>query len=435
MSEAHTQSEPALSVQRSLRGKIAFLLFLLIAICILDRQILSVLAPVLTVSLHLSNTKYGVILLCFLAGMTIGQIPVGMMIDKIGARKGFVIIFCVWSLASIGHAFMHTAAQFGALRFILGLAECGAYSGGTKVIAQWFPPEDRAFAAGIFNSGSLAGSVIAPPLVVLLTLHFGWHAGFILPSLAGLLWIIPWLRTYWEPWRHPGLQEASAARQTEAQRGKGPSILHLLTFRAIWGAILMRAFSAPVTNFYWYWLPQYLKHQRGMTLTMIGLVTWLPFLAGGIGNLGGGWASRLLVKRGCGLDTSRRILFIFSITLAAVAVFVPAMPNNAAAISLISIASLGINAYAANLIGLYTDLFPHEMLARITSLTGIGDGIMSMLSMLFTGIVVDHFSFLPVFIAAGFLPFLALGSFFVLVRRVEPIPVILKRALEDQCVS
>ncbi len=421
------ETQPVLRAQpmRGLRGKIVFLLFLLIAICILDRQILSVVAPVLTTSLHLTNTEYGVILFCFLAGMTIGQIPVGMMIDRIGARMGFVIIFCVWSLASMGHAFMRSAVQFGALRFLLGLAECGAYSGGTKVIAQWFPPEDRAFAAGIFNSGSLAGAIVAPPLIVFLTLRFGWRVGFFVPSLAGLLWILPWLRTYWEPSRHPKLLAETVMEQPTAPPAahKEPSMLYLLTFPAVWGAILMRAFASPVTNFYWYWLPEYLKHQRGMSLAMVGLLAWLPFLAGGIGNLGGGWASRWMVKRGYSLNTTRRALFSGSIALSAIAVLVPTSSNNMVAIALISIASLGINAYAANLIGLYTDLFPHQMLARITSLTGIGDGIMSMTTMLLTGIVVDHFSYVPVFIAAGLLPFLALSAFFLLVRRVQPIAI------------
>jgi MFS transporter, ACS family, aldohexuronate transporter len=86
MHNAATQSGHAPPALRRLRGKVVFLLFLLIAICILDRQILSVLAPVLTISLHLSNTQYGAILFCFLAGMTIGQVPVGMMIDRIGAK-------------------------------------------------------------------------------------------------------------------------------------------------------------------------------------------------------------------------------------------------------------------------------------------------------------------------------------------------------------
>ena len=95
----------------------------------------------------------------------------------------------------------------------------------------------------------------------------------------------------------------------------------------------------------------------------------------------------------------------------------------AVALGLISVASLGINAYAANLIGLLTDLFPHQMLGRITSLTGIGDGLMSMTAMLLTGIVVDHFSYVPVFIAVGLLPFLALSAFFVLVRKVRPVVI------------
>lgn len=424
MNLQESRTAPAAESARSLRGKIVFLLFLLIAICILDRQILSVVAPVLSSSLHLSNSEYGFILFCFLAGMTIGQIPVGMMIDRIGARRGFVVIFCVWSLASIGHAFMHTVAEFSALRFLLGLAECGAYSGGTKVIAQWFPPEDRAFAAGIFNSGSLAGAIVAPPAIVLITLHFGWRAAFVLPSLAGLLWIIPWLRTYWEPWRHPRLVHATVEAHAPSASSQ-PGIAHLLTYRVVWGAILMRAFASPVTNFYWYWLPQYLKHQRGMSLAMVGMLAWLPFLAGGVGNIGGGWASRWLVKRGWSVQSARRGLFTASIGLAAIAVLVPFTAGNAAAVALICFASLGINAYAANLIGLYTDLFPHEMLARITSLTGIGDGVMSMATMLLTGIVVDHFSYLPIFIAAGLLPFLALSAFFLLVRRIPATPLAL----------
>ncbi len=427
MTLQEAKSAAVAASKRSARGKIVFLLFLLIAVCILDRQILSVVAPVLSASLHLSNSEYGVILFCFLAGMTVGQIPVGLMIDRIGARRGFVVIFCVWSLASIGHAFMHNVAEFSALRFMLGLAECGAYSGGTKVIAQWFPPEDRAFAAGIFNSGSLAGAVVAPPLIVFLMLHFGWRVSFVVPSLTGLLWIIPWLRTYWEPWRHPRVQYEHSLQAAPAL-GKlaAPSILHLLTFPAVWGAILMRAFASPVTNFYWYWLPQYLRHQRGMSMAMVGLSAWLPFFAGGVGNLGGGWVAHALVRRGWSLHGTRCALLTFTIALAGIAALVPLSSSNTTAIMLISIASLAINAYAANLIGLYTDLFPHQYLARITSLTGIGDGIMSMATMLLTGIMVDRFSYSPVFLAVGALPFFALGAFFLLVRRVPDAPITLE---------
>jgi ACS family hexuronate transporter-like MFS transporter len=424
MAISEHESVAASDIRRSIRGKIVLLLFLLIGICILDRQILSVLAPVLRAKLAMSNTAYGSILFFFLAGMTIGQIPVGIMIDRIGARVGFVVILCVWSVASLGHAFMGSVAQFSVLRFILGLAECGVYSGGAKVIAQWFPPEDRAFAAGIFNSGSLAGAIVAPPLIVYLTLPFGWRAAFLVPSIAGLIWIVPWLRTYWEPARHPRLRAIVDVPVSPPARQKDPPMLYLLTIPAVWGVILMRAFASPVTNFYWFWLPEYLKSQRGMSLQMVGLLAWLPFFAGGVGNLGGGWLARWMIKRGYSLHASRRALFGVSIALSAFAVLVPIASNDLVALGLISIASFGINAYAANLLGLLTDLFPHQFLGRITSLTGIGDGVMSMIVMLLTGIVVDHFSYVPVFIAAGVLPFLALAAFFVLVRRVRPIAIL-----------
>lgn len=405
------------------------LLFFVITISILDRQVLSVVAPILRDQFHLSNTQYGEILFCFLAGMTVGQIPVGIMMDRLGPRKSFVIIVCLWSLANMGHIFMNSVFQFCILRFLLGVGECGAYSGGTKVISQWFPPEDRAFAGGLFNSGSLAGAIIAPPLVVYLTLHAGWRQSFLIPSLAGMLWVIPWLRTYWVPSQHPKLaKEMHTSTPSPAPPiTGGPGLLQLLALPAVWGVILMRAFASPVTNFYWYWLPEYLKRQRGMSFEMLGILSWLPFFAGGVGNIGGGWISRYLIKHGMTLDRARKLVIGVSIALSGCAVLVPLTSSTAVAVSLICIASLGINSFAANLIGVYTDLFPQTVLARVVSLTGIGDGVVSMTTMLLTGIVVDRFSYLPVFLAAGLLPLLSVAAFFLLVRRVRPVESLAER--------
>jgi ACS family hexuronate transporter-like MFS transporter len=414
--------------QKPLRRRwwVLLLLFAAITINILDRQVLSLVAPVLRDELGLSNTEYGAIVFCFLLGMTIGQIPVGMMIDRIGARLGFSLIIVWWSIANMLHAAARSMMQFSVLRFLMGLGECGSYSGGVKAISQWFPTRERALAGGIFNSGTLIGAIIAPPLVVFLTLKFGWHSAFLLPSGLGLLWILPWLRTYWEPWRHPRLTEeerrtAEAARPAKNLGQTEVRILPLLGVSAVWGVILMRTLGGPVTHFYWYWLPEYLKRERVMSLEMIGMFAWLPFFSGGLGNVGGGWFSSWLIRRGWTLDRARKAAFLLAVALCLVAVFVPAAPNAAWALLLICLASLGINAFAANLIGLLTDLFPEQLLARISGLTGVGDGTMGMITMLATGIVVDHFSYLPVFIAAGVLPLLALAALFILVGKVEPV--------------
>ncbi len=431
MADLHVSSESATS--HRVRWWILLLLFLAMEINILDRQVLSLVAPTLRDEFHLSNTEYGAILFCFLFGMTLGQVPVGMLMDRIGPRAGFCIIFVGWSLANLLQGFASTLVQFCVLRLLLGLNECGAYSGGVKVIGQWFRPDERAFASGLFNSGSVIGAVIAPPLIVYLMSKYGWREAFIFPSAVGLLWLIPWLLLYWEPWRHPRLRsvvsrplEPSPSPATEggiAQSTAQPSIRALLCLAPVWGVVLMRAFGGPVTHFYWYWLPEYLKRERGMSLEAIGMFVWLPFLSGGIGNICGGWLSSRLIRRGWSIDRARKTTIFLGGGLCLLASLIPLAPSAAVAIGLICLASLGINAIAANLMGVIADLFPQQVLARVSAMTGVGDGLVSMLMMLLAGVVVDRFSYTPVFLGVALLPMLTLGSLVILVGRIRSIPM------------
>src|ERR1035441_2224759 len=98
-----------------LRWWILLLLFLAITVNVLDRQVLSLVAPVLRDQLHLSNSDYGFMVFCFLLGMTLGQIPVGILMDRFGARRGFAWIIAWWSSASLLHAFARSMTQFGVL--------------------------------------------------------------------------------------------------------------------------------------------------------------------------------------------------------------------------------------------------------------------------------------------------------------------------------
>lgn len=378
---------------------------------ILDRQVLSLVAPVVRDELGWTNTQYGTAVFCFLLGMTVGQVPVGRLMDRAGARRGFVLILGWWSVANALHAFARSVAQFGALRFLMGLGECGVYSGGVKAIGEWFPQRERTLAAGLFNAGSLVGAILAPPLIVMLMRRYGWPAAFLLPSVLGLLWVVPWIRVY----------PRAAAMESAAPGQTGVPLRRLLGIPAVWGVILMRTFGGPVTHFYWYWLPEYLKRERGMTMEMIGAAAFLPFLSGGVGNIGGGWFSSWLIRRGWTVDAARRTAFSGASALALTAVLVPACPTAGAALFLICVASTGINALAANLMGLMTDLFPRHSLARVSGLTGFGDSGMSMVVMYLTGVVVDRFSYAPVFAGAGLFPLISLAAFWFLVREVRPV--------------
>jgi len=395
------------------RWGILALLFFSIMVNLLDRQVLSVMAPVIRDEFGLSNTDYSLILFAFLAGLTLFQYPVGSLIDRKGARFGLPLIMLVWSISNGLHAVARNLVQFCSFRFLLGAGECGNYSGGIKVISQWFPTRERALAGGIFNSGTVAGAFLAPMLIVPLGQHFGWRITFLIPSVLGLLWIVPWLYYYRD--RKPMPSQTELATQT--------SFLPLLRIRHVWGAILIRALGGPVVHFYWNWLPEYLRRERGFSMEEIGWTAGIPFFFAGIGNLAGGWFSGYLIARGWSTDRARKTAFIASALLCASSMAVPLAPNAVSAMALICLATFGIAISVPTHIATLGDLFDDRVLARLAGLTGLGEGIMNMTLMLATGIVVDRFSYLPVFLAAGLMPTLGLVALFGLIRKIERVQV------------
>ncbi len=391
------------------------LLFLSIAINLLDRQVLSLMAPLIRDELSLSNTEYSYILFFFLLGLTLFQLPAGHFLDRFGARIGLAVIMAWWSAANALHALAQNVGQLSFFRFLLGAGECGNYSGGIKAISQWFPPHERALAGGIFNSGTLAGAALAPLLIVPLGLAVGWRWTFVIPSLLGLLWLIPWLRFY---------RDRPAVAQPVGPGGARPPVSHLSIgrlFRArqVWGAVSVRALAGPVVHFYWYWLPEYLKRERHFSMEEIGMTAWAPYLSAGLGNVVGGGLSSSLMRRGMSADRARKTAFVSGAALASCSLAVPLAKTSAGALLAISMATAGVAMLAATHIGMLTDLFAEKTLARLTGVTGVGEGLMNMVLMVATGMVVDAFSYTPVFLAAGVMPLLALLSVFVLVRRIE----------------
>ncbi|MBI1792447.1 MAG: MFS transporter, partial [Acidobacteria bacterium] len=181
--------ERILGFPYGVRWRILALLFLATVINFVDRQALSVVAPVLRDQYRMSNQQYAFIVASFQLGMTLGEFPMGMLMDRWGVRRGFTFAVVWWSMANLLHGAARSVMHFSLLRFWLGTGECGNFSGATKVIAQWFPPRERALGVGIFNGGTMVGTIIATPLVVWLTTRFGWRVAFIVPSLLGLLWI------------------------------------------------------------------------------------------------------------------------------------------------------------------------------------------------------------------------------------------------------
>jgi len=389
---------------------IAILLLISMTVNFMDRLVLGSVAPTLQSTLHFSSTQYSYIVFTFTLGMTLGQIPAGALIDRIGFRTAMPGLCVGWSLTNALQALARTVSAFSGLRFVMGLFECGNYPAGVKAVGELFPPDQSAFALGIFNSGSILGSVIAPPVVVFLTVHYGWRAAFILPSLVGLIWVLPWLQAC-----GPGSKRRAVALQEKISLGD------LLRPRQVWGIVLMRAFTGPLTTFYWFWLPLYLVRGRGVTLASMAGMASLAYLLGGVGQAGGGYFSGWLIRLGYSVDASRKFTFAGGGLIAAVGTFLVPMAGSARVADLLAgLGILGANIMSNIQITIITDVFPKSAQARVTSLTGVGEGLMNMGMSLVTGFLVDHFSFLPVFAAAAALPVAAILGLFFLLRKCQP---------------
>jgi ACS family hexuronate transporter-like MFS transporter len=143
---------------------------------------LAYVAPVLK-DIPLSNEDYGFMVSWFLFGMMVGEFPMGRLMDSKGPKFGFSFAVIWWSAATALHAFARSVFQFSLLRFWMGTGECANFSGGVKVIGQWFPARERAFATGVMNGASLVGSMVTPPIVVLIVAWLGWKAALLIQSI------------------------------------------------------------------------------------------------------------------------------------------------------------------------------------------------------------------------------------------------------------
>jgi ACS family hexuronate transporter-like MFS transporter len=406
---AHPLRDKATSASGTRLGRARWIvLTLLLAITVInfiDRQTVSVLAPVLRQILHLSNEQYGRIVSAFQFGMMAGEFPMGWLMDRWGVRLGLTGAVLWWSMATGAQSIAGTGVQLGMTRFWMGTGECGNYSGGIKAIFRLFAPGERTLAIGIFNSGSMIGATIAVPFIVFVAQNYGFRAAFMAPALLGILWVPCWFYFFRDaPDSRPELQRTISLRALLAQS-------------SAWAVMLCRFFIGPVMQFYWYWIPSYLYSARHLTLAQIGLLGWIPFLLGDTGGIAGGLAAGWLQRRGFSLYSVRRITMYSSATLCLASLAVPYLANTSAAFLAIGVAVMADNFLSANMFGAVTDLFPEQAVGRATGLTGVAGGLSGLLFPLLTGHLVDRVSYAPVFLMVGLMPLIGTALLFLVGRQ------------------
>jgi len=399
--------------ERPLRWAIVVLLFLGTVVNYIDRQSISVLAPVLSRDLHLSNFDYGRIGSWFLIVYSLTMILWGAVFDRLGNRRGYTLAIGWWSFAEMGHALTHGFTSLSFMRGALGAGESGNWPGATRTVAAWFSVKQRALAMGIVNAGAGIGSAIATPVIVWLQLAYGWRAVFVATGALGLIWAAAWLSVY--PRGGAAAAETGAAPVRTAPVPWGV----LLVRREVWGIILGRFFGDPIWWLFLNWLPKYLFDAYGFSLQRIGYLGWIPFAAAVIGGISGGALSGELIARGWSVNRARKTAIATGTALMLSGIATPWMHSPYAALACMSATCFGFQFWAGNVLTLPSDFFPVGAVGSIAGFAGAAAGFGGALFNLAIGWIVDRYSYVPVFAIEGALAVLATGSLFLLAGRIR----------------
>jgi ACS family hexuronate transporter-like MFS transporter len=413
---------PATDTRSTLRWSIAILVSTAIAISYLDRQTLPWAIKAIQADIPFSNQIKAGLDSAFLATYGLMYLGGGLLLDKLGTRRGFFCIMIFWSLACAGHGLAGGVIALAASRLLLGAGEGGGFPAATRVVAEWFPVNDRATAMGIINAGTAVGAVVAPPLIAIVLTNVNWFSlapwrwVFFLTGALGLLWTIWWWRSYFTPEN----QNNFSAVQDETKI----SLAQLLQHRETWAVVGAKFLSDGAWYFYLFWLPKYLFDAFQLDIKTAGSIGWIPYAASGIGCLVGGGFSSWLLKRGVSVNGSRKFALGASAALMPWVMLVPQLHSVGWVIFIFSLAFFGQQSWSTLVMILPTDMISKRAVGTLAGLVGFGGAMGGVLLGQIVGWLRDYgYSYTPALIISGSMHIAAFILICLVIPKIQPLKI------------
>ena len=387
------------------RWTICALLFFATTVNYLDRQVLSLLKPVLEDEFGWSNSDYANIASVFQFSYAISMLFAGRVIDKLGTKKGYAWAIIIWSLAAMMHAYAIPIGQmfitalgfigitilpisvigFMVSRALLGFGEAGNFPAAIKATAEYFPKKERSFATGIFNSGTTVGAILAPLTVPWITAQYGWEFTFLFIGGIGFLWLFAWAMYYEKPEKQKRLSKEELDYIIVDQIEEGNTALNdekvkwfrLLAYKQTWTFAVGKFLTDGVWWFFLFWLPAYLKDQYGMTGTDIAWPLTILYSMTMFGSIGGGWFPVYFINKGNSpyIGRMKAMLMIAFFPLVVLAAQPLGNISYWLPVLLIGIGASAHQAWSANLYTTVSDMFPKKAVASVIGIGGMAGGM------------------------------------------------------------
>ena len=434
LSESGNHSFTSRAPQSKMRWVVCSLLFIATTINYMDRSVLSLIEPLLhlpfmgwvagvdakyQIGYHLN---YGHIVECFQIAYAVGFLIAAPFVDKLGTKVGYAVAISIWAVSSLSLSLVHYVLGFCIARIFLGLGESGNFPAAIKATSEWFPSEDRALAIGIFNSGTNAAFFIAPAIIPLVTVRFGWRAAFLCTGLMGILWLVLWLIFPYNRLRR-GLTTTQANLQRVVPNVSGKALYKVLfRSRGLYAFSIAKGLTDPVWWFYLFYLPMFLNDNYDLSLSQAYWPIVIVYAVSSVGSFLGGGLSGLRMKRGHTVNNGRKFALLVTALCVLPIMLVPHMhqlfPHNAwPAIGLFALAAAAHQGWSANIFTTPTDMFPST---SVSTVVGIGGAVGSVGGAIFTALVSHFLSLHPllIFTLAGLSYSVALILFQLLVPKL-----------------
>lgn len=416
-----------------------FMAFSATTINYIDRANLGVAAPFIAKDLNLSPEATGYLLSAFFWTYAAFQLPSGWFIDKVGARIAYAVAVVWWSLFTAAAAVAQGFKSLFGFRLLLGVGEAPAYPANAKVVAEWFPRQERALATSIFDSGNRVGTALSLPIVSAIIAQFGWRTSFVITGALGFFWTFFWLRTYRPPAQHPAISPAErdyilsgqtqpAAARLDSKPGPASAVgeirwSDLFRYRAIWGMMLGFFCLNFVIYFFSTWFPTYLIKARGLDLKQMGLIGMIPALVAVFGGYLGGFTSDRLVRSGLRLSLARKIPLVAGMTLSSCIGLTVFVESTAAAIALMSLSYASLSFAAASVWSLPADVAPtpHHV-GSIGGIQNFASNLAGVCITTFVGVMLSKTGGfkIPLLVAGGF-SLLGAACYLFILPEIRPI--------------
>lgn len=424
------------------RWTIGLLLGVGVLVNYFDRVNLSVSHDALVGSFGISPTTFGQLSAAYSWTYALCQLPVGVVLDRLGVRRVSLWSIGIWGAASLAAAFAPGVLLFFAARLLLGVGEAPTFPANAKAVGMWFPQSERSLATAIFDSSAKLASAVGVPLLGLLLLAIGWRASFVATAVMSFAYLGLFALVYRDPARF-SLRDLVSARTPPMDAGEARGLPDDLLLAAAPPIPIGRLVQQPKVlglaigfgayNYVFYllltWLPTYLMTSLHATARRSFLFTGAPWLfAAVVELLVGGLLTDALIRRGRDASAVRRTVLLAG-TMCGLGIFGAAHAHSmTTALVWISLSIGGLSAAAAVGWSIPSLIAPNSSTGAVAGIVNFSGQISAIAAPILTGYTVEHTGgFVWAFgIATGYLLVGVLAYVFLL-GRVEPIDV--RRAL------